>query len=320
MKIKFLLIASLIIIALFCFLLFAPITFGIKKEIIISAPLIKVANEVTDLRNWIHWNAALKTKDSSSFKMSETTNKNDSWLQANGNAYLIVSQSPANIIVKEENTGKEIYHSIFVFPDSNIDITRVVWIENLSPFRWAKEKIAPAGNIEKDLQNLKNYFEDTKQYYGLDVRIQPPGDTLVLTKITITTKKNQLSVLADLYKDIIAFSDKNNMGINENTPRMANFYETNKDSVKILAAIPVNKKVSVKNNFSYMELPSNGRILTAFYEGDYVGFKKLYNNMNRYVYDKHLKPSAIPYEKFLTNPKNREDSLHMKILLCYPTF
>ncbi|HSZ85847.1 MAG TPA: hypothetical protein VK787_07435, partial [Puia sp.] len=95
MKIKFLLIASLIIIALFCFLLFAPITFGIKKEIIISAPLIKVANEVTDLRNWIHWNAALKTKDSSSFKMSETTNKNDSWLQANGNAYLIVSQSPA---------------------------------------------------------------------------------------------------------------------------------------------------------------------------------------------------------------------------------
>jgi effector-binding domain-containing protein len=318
MKKKSLIIVSLVVVALLCFFLFAPVTFGIKKQIIISAPLIKVANEVTDLRNWIHWNTSLKTKDSSSFKMSETTNKNNSWLRANGHEYYIVNENPADIIVKEENTGKEIYHSVFVFPDSNIDITHVVWIENLSPFAWIKEKIVPAGNIEKNLQNLKNYFENTKEYYGLDVRIQPPADTLVLTKIITTAKKDQINALADLYKDILAFSDENNLGINENTPRMADFYEINKDSVKILAAIRVNKKAPLKNNFSYMELPSHGKILTAFYEGDYAGFKKLYNNMNRYIYDKHLKPSAIPYERYLTNPKNREDSLHMKIQLCFP--
>jgi effector-binding domain-containing protein len=317
MKKKILLIVSLTIVVVFCFFLFAPITFGIKKQIIISAPIIKVANEVTDLKNWTHWNAALKAIDSSLIRSSEKTD-NNSWLRANNDQYDVVSKNAANIIVKEENAGKEIYHSIFVFPDSNTDMTHVVWIENLPPFAWVKEKISPAGNIEKNLQDLKNYFEDTRQYYGADIRIQPPTDTLVLTKIITTSKKDQIIVLADLYKKIIAYSNENNLGINENTARMANFYEINKDSVKVLAAIPVKKRVPLKNNFSYMDLPPNGKILTAFYEGDYAGFKKLYSAMNRYIYDKHLKTVAIPYEKYFTDPKSASDSLHMKIELCFP--
>jgi effector-binding domain-containing protein len=239
-------------------------------------------------------------------------------LRTNDDQYYVVSKNAANIIVKEENAGKQIYHSIFVFPDSNIDMTHVVWIENLSPFAWAKEKIYPTGNIEKNLQNLKNYFEDTKQYYGLEIQIQPVTDTLVLTKTITTSKKNQINALANLYKNIIAYSDENDLGVNANTPRMANFYEINKDSVKIMAGIPVNKKASAKNDFSYMEMPSHGKILTGFYEGDYAGFKRSYSNMNRYIFDKRLKPVAIPYERYLTNPKTREDSLHMKIELCFP--
>jgi effector-binding domain-containing protein len=320
MKKRILLIVSLIIVVVFCFLLFAPITFRIQKQIIITAPLIKVANEVTDLKNWLHWNIGLKTKDTSSFKMSEKTNNNNAWLRTDNDEYNIVNENAADITVKEKNAGKEIYHSIFVFPDSNIKVTRVLWIEKLTPVNWLKEKSDPSVNIEANLESLKNYLEDVKQYYGFDIQLQKIKDTLVIAKITVASKTNQQKTLADLYKDILAYANKNDLGINDTTPRMVNFYEINKDSVKIMAAIPVNKKAPLINDLSYLEMPSHGKLLVGFYEGSYTGLKKLYTAMNRYIVDKQLEIIAAPYERFLTNPVSSYDSLHMKIELCYPIF
>src|SRR5579862_3661835 len=320
MKRRILLIFSLLVLVAFCIFLFAPITLRIEKQIIITAPLINVANEITDLKNWLHWHVGLKIKDTSSFKMSEKTNAGNAWLRTGNEEYDVVNENAADIIVKEKKAGKEIYHSIFVFPDSSIKTTRVLWVKNMTPINWLEEKLNSSGNIEENLASLKSYLEDVKQYYGFDIQTEKIKDSLVIAKIKVTPRTNRLKMLADLYKEIIAYAYKNNLGITDTTVRMVNFYDINKDTVKIMAAIPVYKKAPLTNDLYYFEMPSHGKLLVGSYVGDYAGFKKLYTAMDRYVLDKRLELVAAPYERFLTNPVSAYDSLHMKIELCYPIF
>jgi effector-binding domain-containing protein len=75
-----------------------------------------------------------------------------------------------------------------------------------------------------------------------------------------------------------------------------------------------------EKNLSVLEMPSGGKILTGYYEGDYEGFKKLYAAMDRYVGDKGLKLIAVPYERYLTDPRSIQDSLHMKIGIYFLVF
>src|SRR5579862_355696 len=164
---KFVLISLVILIALFCFFLFGPVAFGIKKQITISGSIITVSRQVTELKNWPHWNEALKKQDSS---LATLSGQNKSLLRYQDLEFAVLKDNPADITVKESSGNRKIYHSIFVFPDTNSALTHVVWIENLPLFSWMKEKMHSSGIVEKNLANLKNYIEDPKEYYGFDIR------------------------------------------------------------------------------------------------------------------------------------------------------
>ena len=319
MKRKFVIITSIILILIFCFLFFAPIEFGIKKQISIHASIIDVTKQITDLHNWPHWNTALKKQDTSLFQFSNITNNINSFLRFNHRQYTIVQQNGAFVIVKENNeNARPVYHSLYAFPDSLGTSTNILWVKNVSPFAWIKEKLNSSGEIEADLTSLKNFMEDPNQYYGFPLRIQFIPDSFIITKNAVTSKNNQTKTLAQLYSSIKEYAAANNIQINPNDPRIANYYNLNNDSVKITAGIPVSKKAPAKNDITYMEMPPRGRALVGYYEGDYTGLKKLYAAVNKYYVDKHLQSIAAPYEKYLTNPQSTQDSLHMKIEIYYP--
>ncbi len=319
MKRKFVVIASIVLILLFGFLFFAPIEFGIKKQISIKASIIDVAKQITDLRNWPHWNTTLKKQDTSLFQFSNSTNNVNSFLRFNNREYRIIQQNAVFVVVRENNEKeKPVYHSLYAFPDSFGRSTNILWIKNVSPFTWLKEKIKPSGKVEADLNSLKNFMEDPQQFYGFNIHVGPVVDSLVITKSATSLKTNVPRTISGLYKNIFEYAKENNIYVPENFPRMANFYPINKDSVKIMAGISVNKKAPNKNGITFLEMPSHGKMLIGEYEGDYAGLKKLYAAMNKYFTDKRLQLIAAPYEKYLTDPQSAQDSLHMKIEIYYP--
>jgi effector-binding domain-containing protein len=67
-------------------------------------------------------------------------------------------------------------------------------------------------------------------------------------------------------------------------------------------------------------MPRMGRMLVGKFEGDYKNIKLLYNSVERYIADKHLKKVAMPYEKYLTDPHTPQDSLRMKVEVYFPIF
>ncbi len=314
-----------IVVIVFIFLLvsvgvlfFAPITFAIKKQITISASITAVADQITDLRNWPNWNEELKKENIPSLQNAAQINKTRSHLHYANVSYDLIRQSAAAVLVKVDDNGAKKYHSIFILPDSNINFTTVFWIENLSPASWIKEKIHSSGKIEVNLNSLKNYMEDPRQYYGFNIILGKVEDSVVITEITTVAKNNKSKTLSALYQDIVSKANANNIRIDETNSRIAHFYQIGKDSLRIMAAISVDKRQNPKNDLDFLEMPPQGKMLYGYYEGAYNGIQKLYYAMNKYMDDKHLKLIAVPYEKYLSNPRSAEDSLHMKIKLCYP--
>jgi len=301
------------------FFLWAPVHFGIKKEIIIRVPIYNVSGKITNLRNWKQWYPALKNIDTSSFIYSSITNQNNSFLQAGDHLYTIININPAYILVKDEaKNGKKDYHSLYAFPDSMGAVTRVSWIKSVSPFNWLKELIHPDQNMKDGLNNLKKTLEDPTEFYGFPIAIGPVTDTIVATKKTVVKEVDKIATLRRLYMEINQFAKENN--IVSGNVRIANFSFESPGNLKISAGIPVTKKGPEKNGITYLEMPRGGKMLIGQYEGPYSGLTKLYTAMEKYITDKQLHKVALQYEKYLTDPLSADDSLHMKIEIYYPIY
>jgi effector-binding domain-containing protein len=308
-----------LILVVTSFFLWAPITFSIKREIIIRAPIYNVAGKLTDLRNWKQWYPALKTTDSSSFIHSRSTTQINSFLQAGDHVYTILNSSPAYILIRDEKkNGNKEYHSLYTFPDSLGSATRVIWIKSVSPFIWLRDKFHSDENMRIGLTSLKKSLEDPSEFYGFPIAIGPVTDTIVATKTAIANEADKISTLHRLYSEIYQYLQKNN--ITAGNIRIANFSIGSPGQLKISAGIPVTKKGPEENGIAYLQMPRGGKMLVGKYEGPYSGLNKLYTAMEKYVTDKQLHKVALQYERYLTDPSSANDSLHMRIEIFYPIY
>lgn len=303
-----------------CILLFAPITFGIKRQISISKPVMRVAVQVSDLKNWLHWNSSLKDSGGVQVKMSPETNVAGAWLQTRDQRLEVTQYTPSFVVVQETKGSSRVFHEVFVQADSNLNKTTVVWIDNFSPLSWVREKIFPSQHAEENLQDLKNYLEDVKQYYGFDIHVGRVIDTLVLSKLAVCLKTQKIQVMASMYQQIFDYAKVCNISVPANTPRMAHFSELGNDSLKIVVGVPVIKKVPSADGVSFLEMPTLGKAAIAHFSGDYKDIKKLYTALNQYMFDNYLQQVAAPYERYMTNPRTSQDSLKMVIDLYCPLF
>src|ERR1700729_1869064 len=125
-----------VLVLLICFLFLAPLTFGIKRQISISIPVMRVAVQVSDLKNWPHWNNTLEETDGAPIRMSPVTNEIGAWLQTSDRRLYVTQYTPSFVVVQETVGSSSVYHEVFVKADSNVNKTIVVWIDNFTPMAW----------------------------------------------------------------------------------------------------------------------------------------------------------------------------------------
>ncbi|HTR32002.1 MAG TPA: hypothetical protein VMH27_22175 [Puia sp.] len=273
--------------------------FGIKREneVAISAPIIEVSPVLTDISNWPRWFAG-----------------------AGDYRFQLIDKNPAGLTVKSERAKIQSVYTIAAYPDSLPANTRVRWTTVTSGFDWIKQKLwYTDDNPASRLAALKNYFEDPRQFYGFDIRLEPVKDSLVLTKDRMVKKTAEGAVLGQLFKEIGEFIAKAHLGINIDTCRMATFYDETQDSIHIAAGVPVSIRISPsEDGIHLLEMPAKGKMLVGLYRGPYGGLSMLYGAMRKYALDKKLAVVGAVYEKYLTPAANARDSLDMTIELHFP--
>jgi effector-binding domain-containing protein len=172
--------------------------------------------------------------------------------------------------------------------------------------------------MDSSLANLKAFMENPVQFYGFPIELRPIADTLLLFKKTTISKKDLIATLQKNYTDLRNYAKENDIPISNN--RIAGFIEVPNNQVQMITCIPVDKRAADKNDISYMTMPVKGRMVVGSFEGDYNNIHQIYRSIDRYMTDNSLQKVTIPYEKYYTDPKSAQDSLHMKIEVCFPIF
>ncbi len=313
-KILFIIFSLLVIVT--GFLIWKPVRLEIKKEISVNEPVEYAGCPFTDLRQWKNWNVEFSTLDSARMRYSDRSSGVNASLRSGDNIYTITETNPVYVQVRADLGGTKEYHFIQAVSDSLDRTTRVVWIRSLPLFGWLRERFFTGKEMDQSLRNLKYIIEDSLRLYGFPISIETVKDTLVVTKVASCAKKDKIVSLGRMYHSIFEYAKKKDVPLSN--CRMANFSLSGRDSIRISAGIPTTKKGFSDQQISILEMPSHGRMLVGHYEGPYSGLGRLYAAMERYSRDKRLLKVAMVYEKYLTDPKTAEDSLHMRIEIYFP--
>ena len=274
--------------------------FGItrEKEIVVPAPIVEVSPVLTDLGNWPRW-----------------------FPGAGGYQFEVMNRNPVGVTVKARRGGVQSIYALAAIPDSVPSATRVKCTTLMSGYDWLREKLGGSrgGNPEALLAGLRAFFDDPKGFYGFDIQMGTVVDTLVLTSEKMVRRAEVTVQLQGLLDGLVAYAAREHAETNQDSCRMATFYDQVGDSIRIAAGIPVGVRLpNGPGGMRVLEMPARGKMLVGKFEGAYRDLPRLYGAMRKYIFDKKLVVIGAPYEKFLSKGRSTADSLQMKIELHFP--
>lgn len=303
---KIIILASLLALVI----VLSFISFNNARQIIIKAPLYDVAKQINDLNNWKKWYVDLQNDDvnvSGKFNTDQT-------LKTEFYTYTLHHITPVAILITKKKSVTTLSSSIELIP-INDSTTSVSWKERLNFFEMIKRSINTRHSRKTNLDNLKKLMEDPNNKYGFFIKIVPVKDILILTAETKLIDNTSTHTVAFLYNQLETFIKENNLRSEKNY-----FYTTQLSDNKIAVGIPVYKQVKNTENIKFLQLPGNGRLVEGIYTGKVADKRSIYNAINSFMLDQHLKQVAQPLEQYnvADTVLNNNEDVNLKIY--YPVF
>ena len=163
------------IVGLFIFItilsLFIPSKIRVTRGVVINAGAGKVFTEISDLKNWRHWQPVFKN-DAANIKFDTTGNgvsNSCEWDSKGNKNRIIITDKKNNTITATllRNGENDVFNTIRVLPLADSNQVQTEWnvLIKLKWYPWEKfygifiEKITGEG-YEDALNSLKNYVEN----------------------------------------------------------------------------------------------------------------------------------------------------------------
>jgi effector-binding domain-containing protein len=193
---------------------------------------------------------------------------------------------------------------------SKLDVSRQV---NVYKYLWLK---ITDTNQKSFIYSLKNYLEDTRQYYGYIINKQVTNEKLMIVKREKSINEDICPKNRALLKDLLDVSVKEDLSIIG--PVQLQYVTSIKDSTEIMVGLPIAKKQGAISGVQYMPAPG-GKVLVGYFKGKYKDRQKLYQAMSLYIADHYLHANTKPFEKFENNqlPSNEETIVSLKVIIPY---
>jgi hypothetical protein len=305
----------LILIIAIAFVLYSLFVTKIyHKEIKVYASISLVHHEISSLDNIARWYLPFAIADTTSNKIVRQ-NK----LEYN-NATLTLTKLTdltAWYRVSENNKSENITLDLVIDTAQSVKI-----ILSYKSSLW--NKIFGSNTIikdaEKSLQNLNDYFTDTKKMYGYQIEITSVADTAFLFTSKVVAKTDKRIAFKNLFETLIRQAAEKDLGYNG--VRIFYISPYGNDSLHLFTSIGIlnTQKAGFTGEFVLKKMPATGRLLSAYYQGSFGDVDKVINALNEFQTDNSMTQMAIPFIKLITEGTEFDDSQIIQAKAFYPVF
>ncbi|MDB5032721.1 GyrI-like domain-containing protein [Mucilaginibacter sp.] len=167
------------------------------------------------------------------------------------------------------------------------------------------------------LKHLKEFLENDKNVYHIDVKLTRVKDSVVLAKQIIMNEYPGADKIYPMI-NILKKQIKQHGAVVIDSP-MLNINQTGKNSFAVMVGIPINKEI-VAGNGSYINKMVLGNILIASVNGGPNTVRNAVKQLANYRRDYGLISPAMPFESLATNRITQKDTSKWVTNLYYPIY
>jgi len=172
-------------------------------------------------------------------------------------------------------------------------------------------------NVHQWVEAVKDYYEDSKKVYGMDIRQTRVTDSVLIALKQWFPRNPSVSDVYDLIYELKKHIAENG-GKEDNFP-MVNIYRESDTAHLVMVAIATGLPVPATDRYllKKMEL---GYILEGEVKGGLTTVKQAEDNLRKYANDYAKTAPAIPYQLWVTNRLQQPDTTQWITKLYYPIF
>ncbi len=210
------------------------------------------------------------------------------------------------------------------FIATGADNVKVTWIgvkkTGLNPidrFNTYRQTIRIRNDMNIVLQHLKQFLEDDKNVYHIDVKINRVKDPLILaTKIVLP----HYPQMAQVYELIAMLKQqiRQQHGV-EADPPMLNVHQTDNSKYEVMVGIPITKTIETSGN-TFINKMVLGNIMETRVKGGLNTVHDAFAQLENYKKDHHLTSPAMPFESLITDRTIEADTTKWITKIYYPIF
>lgn len=309
MKKKVLFFLVVLVAATLIYAIFVTTVF--HKEISIPQPIALINKQVSTVNNISKWYLPFASGDSTNFKF--TPGK----VEFNNTSLSVTKHVDLSIWYQIAQNKKQQTVVLSVLADTGHSSKVVLSYEST----WWNKVLGGNDiikNAEESLKNLKEYFADTKKMYGYQMEVEEVTDTAFVFTSKVVAKSNKKEAFKSLYESLINYATEKDLGYTG----VRIFYTSGygNDSVHLFTSIGITntKEVPMDGLFSLKKMPYKGRLLTAYYQGEFNHVNQAINALGQFKSDNEMTSMAIPFIKLISEGISFEDNQIIQAKACYP--
>jgi effector-binding domain-containing protein len=289
-----------------------------EKEITVPFTMQKTGEQLNQLDKIVKWHVPFSFNDSLKINKGLKKLKTTS---INGLTITVVTSSTISSILEIQKDKQKKHFLFSATPDTgNLTSCKVKLIYKTSLLNKLLDKGGLIKNELASLENLKTYMEDTRLFYGYEIKQSTVADTSFLFKSAIVPLTEKRAATKKLFEELIANANARNGEYNGTRI----FYSTpyGPDKIMLFASIGVSKEIITKPGeaMQYKRMPFGKNLLEAAFQGPYKNVGSVYEALEAFKADHSFTSMAIPYQKFLSDGYDFADDQVVQMKVYYPIF
>lgn len=294
------------------YIFFVPRTY--TRQVSVPYTMLKTGEQLYNLKTVAKWYRPFAGAGASN-------QTNGSVLQSGDYSLEILQPSSVSAILKTGYKGRQKEFLFAATPDSgSMDASVLKLVYKSTLFNHWMDKGGLEHQAKESLEELKNYMEDTRRFYGYEIEQVTVTDTLFVFQSATVPLTEKREATKKLFEQLIDYADKKKLeytGV-----RIFYFTPYANDKIMLFASIGVTHAAPVLPGepYQYKRMPFGKNLLAATYQGPYADVTKVYTALENFKLDHKLSSMAIPFQKFLSEGFDFADDQVVQMKVYYPIF